>query len=482
MNKKKGLIICGVILAVVAIIVLVIVLINANGNEGVKKTTGSFFNTTEAMELTTRAEDNTENNAENNIEKTTVEESTEETTEKNTEEETTEKKQSVNDYPTEENLAYREVLKNQIFETGYDSFEEAYLHMLQVYSRAYRYSEVECSLVDYDGDAVSELVVEVNSGITMYTYKNGNVYKLIDDWGYGAGGNHGYDFIPGKKIIRNYNTDYAGLIMNETYFSIELDGEEVVNNPKYLKQTFFDDVNNNGVPDDGEATGEAYVRYYLDEKEITEEKYAEAVVEGIYENLDGKAGTYDVTEILEKPDLVEISDAGCKKAYLKTIEEFEQWIQSEYGADIPTSYALIDFDGDEALELVCHFGSYTINLYTYKDGKIYQLMDQWGGGVGGNHGYEYIPGENIYRNDDSDGTENYKFYGKLNENNELERLYYINIEYGEYKADGLNRYYKGTDDGEVEITEDEYNELELKGNFRLIKGWFSREEIESCLK
>jgi hypothetical protein len=373
------------------------------------------------------------------------------------------------------------MLKNQVFEVGYDSYKEAYLHMINLYDSAYRSSERECALVDYDGDDVPELVFDVNSGVTMYTYKDSKVYKLIDDWGYGAGGNHGYDFIPGKKIIRNYNTDYAGLIMYETYIGVELNGEEVVNNQKNLKQTFFNDVNNNGVPDDGEDVGEDYVRYYLDDKEITAEKYAEEVVQGAFENLNGKDGIYSESEVLVKPDLIKVSDAGCREAYLKTIEEFEQWLELEYG-DVSTSYALIDFDGDDTLELVCQIGACTINFYTYKDGKVYQLMDQWGWGAGANHGYEYIPGQNIYRNDDSDGTDNTKTYRMLNDNNELELLYYIRIEWGEYKKDGLNRYYKGTDDGEVEITKEEYYDLVKKGNFRLIRGWYSREEIEGCLK
>lgn len=459
--NKKILIWGGIGVATAALIIGLIIVLISGGNEDKKEKT----TVTTSVESTTESEKDTE-------------ETTEEQT---TEEQTTENKPSVNAYPTEKNLEYREMLKSQIFEVGYDSYKEAYLHMINLYYSAYRYSEVDCSLVDYDGDDIPELVFDVNSGITMYTYKDSKVYKLIDDRGYGVGGNHGYDFIPGKKIIRNYNTDYAGIIMYETYIEVELNGEKVVNNQKVLKQTFFDDVNNNGVPDDGEDLGGDYVRYYLNDKEITAEKYAEEVVEGAFENLASKEGMYYVTEILEKPELVKVSDAGCREAYLKIIEEFEQWLELEYG-DVSTSYALIDFDGDDTLDLVCQIGDCTINFYTYKDGKVYQLMDQWGWGAGGNHGYEYIPGENIYRNEDSNSGDHITSYRTLNDNNELELLYYIRVEWGEYKKDGLNRYYKGTEDGEVEITKDEYYELEKKGNFRIIKGWFTREEIEGCLK
>jgi hypothetical protein len=61
-------------------------------------------------------------------------------------------------------------------------------------------------------------------------------------------------------------------------------------------------------------------------------------------------------------------------------------------------------------------------------------------------------------------------------------MYYLVVEWGEYKKDGIDRYYKGTQDGEVEITEAEYKELMIEGNFRLIEAWYSREEIESCLR
>ena len=462
MNKKKVLFWGGIGVGTALIVIgLIIALICCGGNDNKK----------EKKTETTSIETTTE-----------IEKDTEETTEEQTtEEQTTENKPSVNAYPTEKNLEYREMLKEQIFEVGYDSYKEAYLHMINLYDSAYRSSDWDCAMVDYDGDDIPELLFDVISGVTMYTYKDGKVYKLIDDWGYGAGGNHGYDFIPGKKLIRNYNTDYAGIIMYETYISVELNGEKVVNNQKVLKQTFFDDVNNNGVPDDGENLGEDYVRYYLNDKEITAEKYAEEVVQGAFENLNGKDGIYRNSEALVKPELVKVSDAGCREAYLKTIEEFEQWLELEYG-DVSKCYALIDFNGDDTLELVCQIGDCTINFYTYKDGKVYQLMDQRGWGVGGNHGYEYIPGENIYRNEDSNSGDHITSYRTLNDNNELELLYYIRVEWGEYKKDGLNRYYKGTEDGEVEITKDEYYDLEKKGNFRIIKGWYSREEIEGCLK
>lgn len=466
MNKKKGLIIGGVAALTVVIIIMFVIVLTNNG-KGKDKNSKETTKDTTSIETTTEIESNTEKD-----------------TEQTTEEETTQEKTisqdtSVDQYePTESQLACREVLKNQIFEVGYDKYEEAYLHMLYVYSNAYRDAECKFSLIDYDGDDMPELVAEVNSSITMYTYKDGNVYKLIDDWGYGTGGNHGYEYVPGKGVIRNYNTDYAGLIICETYINISLENEEVIEDKYYLKQTFFDDANNNGVPDDGEVIGDEYVRYYIEEKEVTSAEYSQASTVDGFENLVGETKIYQFIRALEKPELVKVSDKKCREAYLKTIEQFEKDTEE----DMSRSYSLIDFDGDDILELVCQRGGHRISLYTYEDGQVYQLTDDWSWGAGANHGYEYIPGKNVLRNRDSNAGEYIISYDKIDENNELELMYYIVVEWGEYKKDGIDRYYKGTKDGEVEITEAEYMELIVEGNFRLIKGWYSREEIEGCLQ
>ena len=461
MNKKKALIWGGIGVATAVIMIGLIIVLISGGNDNKKE------KATETTGLETTTE---------------VEKDTEETTEeKTTEEPTTEEKPVVKEEPTEEQLEYREMLKNQVLDVKYDSYKEAYLYMLRLYGEAYKYGEVKCSVIDFDGDDVLELVIDVNSGITMYTFNDGKVYKLIDDWGYGAGGNHGYEYIAGKGVISNYNTDYAGVILYETYTWIKLEGEKVVTEQRFLKQEYFDDVNNNGVPDDGDDLGGDFVRFYIGEEEVTADKYAEAIVEGDYVPLVGEwelqPESYDISRALEKPDLVKVSDEGCRKAYLDVIEQFELATEE----DMSRSYALIDFNGDDTLELVCQRGGHRISFYMYEDGQVYQLMDDWSWGAGANHGYEYIPGENILRNCDSNTGEYIISYDKIN-NNDLELMYNIVIEWGEYKEDGIDRYYKYTKDGEIEITEEEYNELDVEGNFRLIEGWYSREEIEGCLK
>ena len=44
--------------------------------------------------------------------------------------------------------------------------------------------------------------------VSMYTYANGRIYTLMDGFGYGVGGNGGYDYIPGGNTLRGFNNDY----------------------------------------------------------------------------------------------------------------------------------------------------------------------------------------------------------------------------------------------------------------------------------
>ena len=66
------------------------------------------------------------------------------------------------------------------------------------------------------------------------------------------------------------------------------------------------------------------------------------------------------------------------------------------------------------------------------------------------------------------------------------KLYVCTVEALQFRLDYLNRYWelKENTPGVPRYLKlkDEYYELEKKGNFRIIKGWFTREEIEGCLK
>ena len=133
--------------------------------------------------------------------------------------------------------------------------------------------EIKYNLIYVNEDDIPELAAG-NSGyfMSLYTWSDGSVYTLMDHWGYGAMGNAGYEYSPRKNSVRNDNSDYAGAILYRTYMKInEL---HVLDTVVQIESYQFDDVNQNGIPDENEM--DSIGRYsvnYIDGKEITDETY-----------------------------------------------------------------------------------------------------------------------------------------------------------------------------------------------------------------
>lgn len=142
------------------------------------------------------------------------------------------------------------------------------------------------SLIDFDGDDTPELAAVLDGYcVSLYTYADGEVYMLMDRWAYGAMGNAGYEYCPGKNSLRNYNSDYAGLIMYTTYMSISPD--YTMEMTAQIETYNFDDVNGNGVPDENEYDSAFnYCVSYYDGEEISDEAAA-AFDAGEYEYIEG---------------------------------------------------------------------------------------------------------------------------------------------------------------------------------------------------
>lgn len=133
-------------------------------------------------------------------------------------------------------------------------------------------------LIYVDDDEIPELVSD-HPGyfVSLYTYRDGAIYTLMDEWGYGAFGNPGYEYAPRKNSLRNYDADDAGAVLNITFMTInESFSLEVVAAIVYYQ---FDDINGNGEPDEGEWDSEDYegASYiYVDHElvPISDEEYA----------------------------------------------------------------------------------------------------------------------------------------------------------------------------------------------------------------
>ncbi len=159
--------------------------------------------------------------------------------------------------------------------------------------------ETPFDLIDCDGDDTPELAAcREGYCVSLYTYRDGETYILMDLWAYGAMGNLGYEYCPGKNSFRNYNHDYAGLIMYTTYMAI---GPEMTLDVTAAIATHnFNDANGNGVPDEDEyGSAFEYSVSYCDGEEISPEDAA-AFDAGEYKFIEGKMSYEELLTELKK--------------------------------------------------------------------------------------------------------------------------------------------------------------------------------------
>ena len=147
-------------------------------------------------------------------------------------------------------------------------------------------NELDYDLIYFDEDEIPELVVGVNGYyVSLYTYSDGKLYTLMNHWGYGAMGNVGYEYSPGKNSLRNYNNDFAGAIAYTTYMSVN--EQRCMETVAQIETYNFDDANGNGMPDEEEEGSVGYYSVsYIDGVEVTPEQ-CDAYDVGAYEYIEG---------------------------------------------------------------------------------------------------------------------------------------------------------------------------------------------------
>lgn len=135
---------------------------------------------------------------------------------------------------------------------SFSDYSEAFFYVTRL-AALEGYDDMGYNLIYFDEDNIPELVTGLdNYYISLYTYKDGILYRPIDRWPYGVSGNVGYEYVPYKNSLRNFNTEYAGAIhyttystMNDQYFL------DIINEVKFVN---FDDVNENGILDPEEES------------------------------------------------------------------------------------------------------------------------------------------------------------------------------------------------------------------------------------
>lgn len=177
----------------------------------------------------------------------------------------------------------------------FSSWQEAYRFIARL--EAIQESRYQYNLIYFDEDEVPELVVDLPGRVSLYTYADGQLYRLMDRWGYGMLGNNGYQYLPRGNRMFNRDSDYAGAIYSDTIIRMNSDHrlEEVVE----IFTVNFDDKNGDGYPEEDEVQtlGEVSTSY-IGDRVISEEEYASYFAET--EKAEWISGKYGYEELLEK--------------------------------------------------------------------------------------------------------------------------------------------------------------------------------------
>lgn len=169
----------------------------------------------------------------------------------------------------------------------YTTYESAYEQVAKLYNLGSE--DVTYDLIYVDDDDIPELVAGKNGYyVSLYTFKDGHVHCHMHHWTYGAMGNAGYYYSPGKNLFKNTDHDYAGAIEYDSFSSTrENDQIEADYSARY---TWFKDADGDGMPSDEELAtldyntpfSEAYWNY-TDKDMTNDEIKAEMERLGSYE-------------------------------------------------------------------------------------------------------------------------------------------------------------------------------------------------------
>ncbi len=210
---------------------------------------------------------------------------------------------------TEESTAEEKAEKNAY------GFIEQYNKIIDSYETEHSSNENSPSydLILFDNDDTPELVAGLDGYyVSMYSYDKDKdaVHCVIEDWPYGAMGNAGYDYIPRANIIRNYNSDYAGMIRYTTFSRMNASYE--IENVAALETDYYEDRDGDGEPSwDGEEYTEEAQRYVdvLTNKEISAESYNSMMRYGKFETIVGQYVAGEMKERMESfPENDEYAD------------------------------------------------------------------------------------------------------------------------------------------------------------------------------
>lgn len=241
-----------------------------------------------------------------------------------------------------------EIFFDIMFESEQADIRTAYEQIVNTYEKIYPLS---CcyNLIYLNNDDIPEFVVSMDGCfVSIYTFHEGKIYSLINQWTYGAGGNHGYEYLQKEGIIRNVDSDYAGLVMQYSYFEMSAAYDISV---KYILIEAFEDEEGNIAEYDAKSN-EVIKKYYycvpeISETLITEEEFDVCAIDGDYIFLKGKYSKEEIEEVLScievknRTNVIDvgkynISDQNLKKSIQECVQlkedteiDFVEWVDEE---------------------------------------------------------------------------------------------------------------------------------------------------------
>lgn len=199
--------------------------------------------------------------------------------------------------------------------------------------------------------------------------------------------------------------------------------------------------------------------------------------------LDAIMDSYTITAPEPDPGALEL--AAAKAAYADVVRELASETEG-------LTFDLIDLTGSDVPELLAGMDGYYVSVYMWANGEAVPVIEYWPYGAMGNAGYEYLPGQNIIRNFNSDlaGAIVYETYMTIDGDygvipiwsESLSSWYFLDqngnymIDEDEPILDEPMRYYGGT-----AITQEQYAGYQFPGDYQWMIGSKSADEILELL-
>lgn len=317
---------------------------------------------------------------------------------------------------------------------GFSDYKEAFKYTARNYSGSSSsdgtLNNGRFSLIYFDEDDIPELVAGNNGySVSVYQFKDGKVYPIISDWGYGAGGNAGYEYYERAALIENFDQDGAGSAYYDTYLKL--------NEETHKMETVLYYYGVNATDDDCGEPG--YFKYVDGEKvEITESEYnillSSYLMECSSNTTKFLCGDMTYSELVAAIDNDNYGYTDYRDAYLADIKRY-----TDKNGD-KARFALVYVTDEETPELLAEIPGERFSLYRMENGSSIAILEDqsykdYGEGI-----LSYYPGDNLFSyttRDENAGTEDTCYYRIYVEGR---YLYGELWKYGKKGSDGVYSY------------------------------------------